>query len=212
MIINILAGGPTDLWPDNLFEQPGDWLGADRGAWHLLQHGIKPLAALGDFDSLTSAEQAYLHAQLAEQQITHVKAEKDETDTELALLHAAKLAPTQINVFGVTGGRLDHLLSNLWVLTQPEFAGIRERVTLWDATNAVIIRGAGAHTISKLADMMYLGFMPMESVVDFKILDAKYPLVWTSETPKMWSSNEFVGEEVHIEIGQGLVMIVQARD
>ena len=32
MQINILAGAPTELWPDDLFQEPGLWIGADRGA------------------------------------------------------------------------------------------------------------------------------------------------------------------------------------
>ncbi|MEP6776089.1 MAG: thiamine diphosphokinase, partial [Chloroflexota bacterium] len=47
---------------------------------------------------------------------------KWETDTELALLAALDYAPKQIFVFGAIGGRLDHSLANVLLLTHPAFA------------------------------------------------------------------------------------------
>ena len=81
MQINILAGGPTELWPKNLFQEQGMWIGSDRGAWYLYQKNIPMIMAVGDFDSLTDFELTTIQNYLATQKIIHVKAEKDETDT-----------------------------------------------------------------------------------------------------------------------------------
>jgi thiamine pyrophosphokinase len=212
MRINILAGGPSALWPEDIFQQPGEWIGADRGAWHLIQNGITPLEAIGDFDSMQLEQQAIVQEKVAAGHITHVRAEKDETDTELALMRAATYEPDEIHVFGVTGGRIDHLLSNIWILTEAKFDAIRQRVTVRDKTNQLSFFNAGRHVVQQVPGMTYLGFMPMGPIEDFVIEDAKYPLQWTHHIPKMWSSNEFVSKQVHISMTTGIVLAVQSRD
>ena len=47
---------------------------------------------------------------------------KWETDTELALLAALDYSPKQIYLLGGIGGRLDHSLANVLLLTHPQFA------------------------------------------------------------------------------------------
>lgn len=56
--INIVAGGPDHLIPDLLQYQDGDaiWVGVDRGAVTLLEAGIVPDEAFGDFDSITEEQ------------------------------------------------------------------------------------------------------------------------------------------------------------
>ncbi|RCK10917.1 hypothetical protein DT075_24655 [Bacillus licheniformis] len=56
--INIVAGGPDHLIPDLLQYQAGDalWVGVDRGAVTLLDAGIVPDEAFGDFDSITDEQ------------------------------------------------------------------------------------------------------------------------------------------------------------
>ncbi|MFT9388652.1 MULTISPECIES: thiamine diphosphokinase [Leuconostoc] len=212
MQINILAGGPTELWPDNLFEEPGLWIGADRGAWRLYQHGMAMMMAVGDFDSLAASELATLQAHLQANEIIHVQAEKDETDTELALRYAQEQKPDQIKVFGATGGRVDHLLSNLWLMADPVFHDIVEKTTFIDRLNTVSYVQPGEKTVRKVPHTKYLGFMPINDVADFHIIDAKYPLALTENVAKMWSSNEFKTDVVHISLKTGIVMVTQSRD
>ncbi|MBZ5959812.1 thiamine diphosphokinase [Leuconostoc gasicomitatum] len=212
MQINILAGGATSLWPSDLFDFPGLWIGADRGAWRLYQHHIPMLMAVGDFDSLTPDELHILESHLKTNEIIHVKAEKDETDTELALLYAQAQNPDSINIFGATGGRLDHLLSNLWLLADPTFEKIVEKTKIIDNVNSVSYLKPGLKTVSKIPSAKYLGFMPLNTVANFKIIDAKYPLDLTDSVYKMWSSNEFVGNMVHVSFDTGVIMVTQTRD
>lgn len=212
MQINILAGGPTELWPQKLFEEPGIWIGADRGAWRLYQHHIPMLMAVGDFDSLEDDELEILETHLKSNQIVHVKAEKDETDTELALLYAQEQDSDSIKVFGATGGRIDHLLSNLWLMADETFNHIVERIQFVDSKNIVSYVQPGQKTITKIKDTKYLGFMPLNNVENFKIIDGKYPLQLTKNVSKMWSSNEFIGPVVHISFDTGIIMVTQTKD
>ncbi len=64
--------------------------------------------------------------------------DKDESDTELAVLEAVRLGATRITVLGALGGpRLDHELANVWLLALDALGGVptalldeRVRVTL----------------------------------------------------------------------------------
>lgn len=212
MQINILAGGPVDLWPKNLFNEPGVWIGADRGAWYLYQHRVAMMLAVGDFDSLTSVEFEALQEHITAENIVHVRAEKDETDTELAIMFAQKQAVSCIKVFGATGGRLDHLLSNLWLMADPKFDDVVEKLEIIDQTNSVTFLKAGQHSVLKHKNSHYLGFMPINDVKNFKIIDAKYPLTLTENKYKMWSSNEFLNDRVHVSFDTGIIMVTQSID
>lgn len=212
MQINILAGGPVDLWPKNLFNEPGVWIGADRGAWYLYQHRVAMMLAVGDFDSLTSAEFEALQEHITAENIAHVRAEKDETDTELAIMFAQKQSVSRIKVFGATGGRLDHLLSNLWLMADPKFDDVVEKLEIIDQTNSVTFFKAGQHSVLKHKNSHYLGFMPINDVKNFKIIDAKYPLTLTENKYKMWSSNEFLNDRVHVSFDTGIIMVTQSID
>lgn len=117
MIIAICAGGPLDEVAFSL--TPDKWIGVDRGALHLLEKNIIPDAIVGDFDSVTAAEFARISE--AVEHVEQFQAEKDETDTDLALLSAIAFNPIEIILTGVTGGRLDHYeatLRSLYLLQQ----------------------------------------------------------------------------------------------
>lgn len=56
--INIVAGGPKDLIPDltGYTAEHILWIGVDKGTVTLLDAGIIPDEAFGDFDSITEQE------------------------------------------------------------------------------------------------------------------------------------------------------------
>ncbi len=70
MRVNVLVGGPLEMVPTELILQRKDekWIGVDRGALRLLRWGIKPVLAIGDFDSVTGDE-----LQGLEDKITRIK-------------------------------------------------------------------------------------------------------------------------------------------
>ncbi len=73
-----------------------------RGAYYLIEQGIVPDVIVGDFDSVSEEEWAIF--QQVVPNIELVQAEKDETDTDLALIRALDLKPSEILLTGVTGG------------------------------------------------------------------------------------------------------------
>src|SRR5690625_8546 len=114
--IAIVGNGPCKLLPElsKYINEIDVWIGADRGALTLIDHGIEVAYAVGDFDSINKCENEQIKNYAKE--YLRFPAEKDYTDIEIALLKAYELNPTKIYLFGVTGGRLDHGLVNIQLL------------------------------------------------------------------------------------------------
>lgn len=216
-MIRILAGGPTKNWPDDLFDNRQEyiWIGADFGAYHLIKNQILPAMVVGDFDSLNQQQKSELFASISQSQIIQVNSEKDETDLEIALNSARDFLDqdSQIQIYGATGGRLDHELSNLTILAKANFQDLIDKVSIIDSQNKITFFKAGSHQINNDRNYKYLAFMNIAPVKNFEIIDAKYKLAKTNnQVPVMYSSNQFQGESVNFSFDQGIMMVIQSKD
>lgn len=210
--IRLLAGGPTTEWPEALTngQLEGPWAGADRGALRLMRLGHTPIMAVGDFDSLSQAEAEVVLPQI--QDVFRSNPEKDYTDTERLVREVeAKYQPDEIEIYGATGGRIDQLLSNLFIFATPEFHEIAPKVRLIDRQNDIRFYLPGEHAIAQTPGMKYVCFMPLTPVEELELIDEKYPLRW-SGNPYAWSSNEFTDSINHFSFKTGVVAVIQSRD
>jgi thiamine pyrophosphokinase len=98
-------------------------IACDGGVRHLEKLGIGPDAIIGDMDSIEPAQLISYSAQGV--QVIQYPANKDFTDTELALDYALNLKPTAICIWGGLGGRLDHILANVCLLRKGQKEGIK---------------------------------------------------------------------------------------
>lgn len=113
---------------------------ADGGTSAVEQLGLVPDLVLGDLDSSNPALTERLRAAGVEiRRFDHNT--KLETDTELATLAALEWRPERIYLLGVIGGRLDHSLANVLLLTHPQLAG--EDVRLVDGRQEVYLAKSG---------------------------------------------------------------------
>ncbi len=121
----IFANGPlSDLQSVRSLLQPDDWLiAADGGAQHCLALNIRPDVVIGDFDSLDPHALEALR-QAGSELIPHDR-HKDQTDLELALLHAKTNNPQEILILGAIGKRWDQTLANLLLPAHPELSHVR---------------------------------------------------------------------------------------
>lgn len=94
-------------------------IAADYGAWWLLNQGITPDYAIGDFDSVNKHQFTKIKQKIT-QTIVH-PAEKDDTDISLALDLALQQNPDSVTIFGATGDRLDHFWAVCQKLSQEKF-------------------------------------------------------------------------------------------
>ncbi|HET7169873.1 MAG TPA: thiamine diphosphokinase [Candidatus Limnocylindrales bacterium] len=133
MQVIILADGDVgprtaldDAWPG--WRSSGAIvIAADGGARHAGPLGLRIDRWVGDGDSIDEADLAALAA--AGVPIERARSDKDESDTELAILAGLRLAPTAITILGALGGpRLDHALANLGLLAMPELRQLDVRL------------------------------------------------------------------------------------
>lgn len=201
MHINILT---RDAGID-LSHLSGDaWAGVDHGVYLLLKSGVLPEFTYGDFDSITEVEKVYINRHV---DISPVQPEKDETDLELALLDLAQKGYTSIDVYGATGGRLDHMIGNVHLLTHHELTHIRIR--LIDSKNVLELLGAGSHAIHHQYGMTYVSFLPLYDNTALSLRELKYPL---DNTPinigsTLTISNEFQSEVAYVDTDKSVLMI-----
>ncbi len=89
---------------------------ADSGGDYAYAHGIMPDYLLGDFDSVSGETKDFFRNQGVI--LREVPAEKDFTDTQMALDLAVSFAPETIYVCGGWGSRADHSLINIFLFGQ----------------------------------------------------------------------------------------------
>ena len=113
---------------------------ADGGTEVALELGLEPAVVIGDLDSLPDE----LRARLEESQVKFVTypAQKDETDTELAIHYALDAGASEIVLLGAVGDRLDHTLANVLLLAMPELE--RVPATLIAGSNQLWLLRGGA--------------------------------------------------------------------
>jgi thiamine pyrophosphokinase len=118
-------------WPGWL--EPGALVvAADGGARHAGPLGLEIHRWVGDGDSLGEAGVAELEA--AGVPVERARPDKDQSDTELAVLAARAMGATQLTMLGALGGpRVDHALANLGLLSMPELGDLGVRLVAADA-------------------------------------------------------------------------------
>ncbi|MDE5991799.1 MAG: thiamine diphosphokinase, partial [Oscillospiraceae bacterium] len=102
----IFGGAPVSS--DYKIIPPSDayLIAADSGFSLLKRMGVTPALVLGDFDSLTEDKPT-------DCEILTAAAEKDDTDTMLAIKTALARGYRDITIAGSIGGRLDHTFANI---------------------------------------------------------------------------------------------------
>ena len=187
------------------------FVGVDAGSLFLLQHQLPLDMAIGDFDSVSPAD--FQQIEQAAKELIQTPAEKDDSDLELALKTVFERYPqAQTRVFGALGGRIDHLLSNLFLASEPDLAPFMEQMELVGADNRILFRPAGQHRLSPMEGMTYISFMPADGS-HLTIKNAKYPLREENFFfKKCYSSNEFLDGDIQIELDTGYVVIIYSKD
>ena len=85
--------------------------------------GLTVDVVVGDLDSADLERLAAVEA--AGARVVRASRDKDESDTELAVLEGVGLGATRVTVLGALGGtRLDHALANVWLLALPQIGAI----------------------------------------------------------------------------------------
>ncbi|PVX42762.1 thiamine pyrophosphokinase [Pasteurella langaaensis DSM 22999] len=187
------------------------YVGIDRGCLFLLNNGLPLDFAIGDFDSISAADLAKI--QQATKHFIQAPTAKNDTDTELALKTIfAQYPQAKATIYGGFGGRLDHLLANVFLPSDPELAPFMQQISLIDGQNVVSYAPSGLHRVKRIDNMKYVSFMT-DGNADLTILNAKYDLTPSNFfKKKIYSSNEFIGDFIDVSVDSGYVVIIQTKD
>lgn len=203
----IYTGGVID--PTHITEHPkGEDLviAADSGWDNAVLLGESPSVLLGDFDSIREKDLP------KGPEIYRVPAEKDLTDTQLAVELALSRGATELVIIGGLSGRLDHTLSNLGILEHLHALGVHAVMT--DGQSRARFLRDGSTLIPRGA-FTYLSLLAADGVVKgVEIEGCKYPLKKAKlrRTHQFAVSNELTGNCAVISVRRGGIFVIESRD
>lgn len=210
----IVAGGDLGDWVHAKLRPDDALIGADRGALWLVQNGYRPLAALGDFDSVTAEEREEVR-RLSEEWVECDAVMKDCTDTEMALDWALAREPEEVLLLGVLGTRFDHGLANVHLLRRASDRGVSAWIA--DAHNEIRLMGPQANRLTLLNenDNGYVSLLPLdETVTGITLTGFQYPLAnaMLRIGQTLGISNRIAEAEGTIVLRSGHLLVVRSRD
>ena len=184
----------------------------DRGLEALYQLKIIPNHVVGDFDSVSSNVLTFY--QNKPQVVFHTyNAEKDNTDTDIALKLAIKLKSSEITILGALGKRMDHAIANIHILKDALEAEIPCQIL--DENNRIYLINKEMTLSKDKVYGKYISLIPLTSMIEGLTLTGfKYPLnhytlpIGTS----LGISNEMIEDIAHIEMKKGILIVIESKD
>ena len=187
---------------------PGDLVFcADGGAEYAVRIGLQPHRVIGDLDSISAGTLETLQA--AGVRIDRYPREKDETDLELALQQACLESPETILLIGAFGGRPDHMLANLLVLTQPRCRMIKIVLLKDDSQVTILHSGQDLTVCGNSGDILSL--IPLTETVCGASLEG---VKWELRGERLMLggrrtiSNELAASFAKLKIGSGILAVI----
>jgi len=184
----------------NISPQEGDLIiGADRGYFTLVENGIMPQIAIGDFDSYTGKIDC--------ENTIVFPVKKDDTDSALAIKYAIEQGYKKIMVFGAIGGALDHTIANISLCASYTEKGID--IAFVDGDNVLFAISNSAVSFDEIAS----GRISVFSFGDKAQGVNEKGLLYTLENATLENciplgvSNEFICEKSTISVENGTLLI-----
>lgn len=182
---------------------------ADGGAGHLRRMNLLPHVIIGDFDSLSTENQAYF-ADKGIQTISFPE-KKDKTDSDLCLSFALEKGATDIILLGVTGTRMDHTLANIMMMEQ--LAPKKISATIIDSHNEI-------HFVTNTIELCgtpgdFLSLIPVsEKVTGVFLSGLEYQMEngCIKRGSSLGISNRFKNKTATIKINSGSLLVIKSKD
>jgi len=207
--VAIVAGGDALHLPQ-LTNYPliDVWVGCDFGAYLLVEAGLPVDLAIGDFDSVTPTQLATIKD--VAKSVQSFSVEKDKSDLELAIDAVLPLEPASLTLFGVTGGRLDHELTNIFLMERLKKAGVP--VTIIDEHHQIDLFLPGTHVIKD--DKVFHNYSLLalsETVTGVTLKHAYYPLTAKTLTrgDSLTLSNKKVKDALVLTFDHGVLLMIR---
>ena len=203
----IYVGGAIDA--ANITQRPDKEdlvIAADSGYDPAPSLGVIPAVMVGDFDSVKEKKIP------DGVEIYRVPAEKDLTDTQLAVEIALSRGMRDLVIIGGLSGRLDHTMSNLGLLEHLDKQHVCAVMT--DGVNRVrFIRNNS--TLVPRGGYRYLSLIVADDVAKgVEVLGCKYPLKKATlrRTHQYAISNELTGNCAMISVRRGGLFVIESKE
>lgn len=178
---------------------------ADGGTKYAKALGIIPDVVVADFDSSEKPMDC--------KEVIKLKPEKDDTDTQHCAELALERGSKEIFLACATGGRIDHMLSNLLLCEQVYENG--GRLYVIDEQNIVMLHSGGQMQFARSELKKYISLIPLDKeIYGVTMKGLKYPLENSTLVRKkvISISNEAVSDSISIEIKSGKALLVFSQD
>jgi thiamine pyrophosphokinase len=212
----VVAGGDVPsraaldaAWPG--WDNGAAWVAAaDGGAAAALALGLRPDLVIGDLDSITPGDLERVRAMGIP--VEAWPADKDASDSELALRAALEHGPGPVTILGALGGpRVDHALANVWLLALPE--AVREVLLIDGHSRLRLLAGPGRAELRGLrGDLVTL--LPFAGVAEGVTTEG---LAWSlhgatlTSGPSRGLSNVRTGVEAAVSLRSGRLLIIETH-
>ncbi len=206
----ILSGGTIGdfQWLAGVVEKGDYVICADGGSEYAAALGIIPRLIVGDMDSVNREILEYFAGRGTI--IKEYPADKDDTDTALALGEALAVGPAEIVIIGALGTRFDHSLANVHLLRAAWERGVRARII--DEYNEISLVGPQQPALVKGRPGDLFSLLPLtERVTGVQVRGARWPLrdaVFAIGNP-YGISNRLVDGEAEVSVASGLLLLIK---
>ena len=173
---------------------------ADGGVEHCKKCAITPNVIIGDMDSYDG--------EVNEDILIKYPVEKDDTDTSLCIKYALENGYKSIEIFGAIGGRIDHSLANLQLMSFVKENGAN--CILNDSLQTIFLLQNETKKIEiKKGTTVSLFSMSVKSD-NITLEGLKYPLknASLSSSFPLGISNIAIEDEIQITVGDGTLLVV----
>lgn len=211
----VVAGGTVDLHFAEEFLNARHYdmiVAVDSGLEALKALNRAPDQIVGDLDSVDPAVLEE-YKDLDGVSVEAHRPDKDETDTELALMAAAKSGCDHVDLIGALGGRMDHAICNIQLSYQFYLQGMN--VFIYDEKNCLYLLGSGKLFHKEELYGRYISFLPMTEIVEGLTLKGfRYPLNHRKIVlgSGLCISNELNGSTGIMELDRGILLCVESHD
>lgn len=184
-------------------------IAADSGARHLMKLNLLPHIIIGDLDSIAPPALDFFKGKGVK--VLTYPARKNQTDTQLCMVHALEQGADDITFLAAAGTRLDHTLANIFLLADLADIGIPARIM--DARNEIHMVQERLELAGTPGDLLSL--IPVSRKVEGVTLQGlAYPL--ENQTlfrgSSLGISNFFKEKKAIISIRSGTLIAARAAD
>ena len=199
----VTGGAMRDFACLRQFIRADDYIvAADGGYRHAVALGVTPNILVGDFDSLDELPDGI--------EIHCVPEDKDFTDTELALEYARKRGCSDFLFLGAIGSRMDHSLSNIFLLADCLERG--ETAKLVDEHNCIWITDSETEVHAPPGSILSL--VPLCTCTGVTTENLAYPLcdatIYLGKARTV--SNIVLATPARVSVASGQLLLMLCRD